>query len=647
MRRSIFLLLSFSCFLAEAQVPFHKGVNLTQWFQAPSAGQIQFTRFTKKDFQNIKSLGCDVIRLPVNFHAMTSGAPDYTLDPLLFKFLDQAVAWGEELELYLVLDNHSFDPLIDTQPEVEDILVKVWTQLALHYKDSGPFLLYEILNEPHGISDAIWGSIQQSAIDAIRVHDQDHYIVVGGTNYNSYATLNDIPLYEDDKIIYTFHFYDPFLFTHQGASWVSPSLESLANIPFPYRSAAMPPLPSGYQGTWIQSAYNNYNNDGTLTRVKQLLDVAIAFKTARNVPVFCGEIGVYIPNSDPVERVSWYKEIRSYLNDNDIPWATWDYAGGFGLFEPNSNELFDYDLNVPLLEALQFNTPPQQPFAYHQQRNSLMIYDDYTAQGMRTSSYGGSSLIDYYHNENPYRGEHAIRWKDGAQYETIVFDFHPNANFTLLPQHDYKLSFWVRSNLPQVSFDIRFVDTKTGEFDHPWRMGKTIDQTLVPFDGQWHQIIIPLSEMEEKGSWYGQWYEPAREFQWPSIDRLEIVAEQFALTGVELFFDDIQLVGEEITIILDAEEVSSIKALNVYPNPVTSQAIIEFSTLQPEAISILIYNQKGQLVRQLIERTTQTGIHRVVWPGDDNSGRPLSAGLYLVRVVADTLIETEKVMLLN
>ena len=647
MRRSIFLLLSFSCFLAEAQVPFHKGVNLTQWFQAPSAGQIQFTRFTKKDFQNIKSLGCDVIRLPVNFHAMTSGAPDYTLDPLLFKFLDQAVAWGEELELYLVLDNHSFDPLIDTQPEVEDILVKVWTQLALHYKDSGPFLLYEILNEPHGISDAIWGSIQQSAIDAIRVHDQDHYIVVGGTNYNSYATLNDIPLYEDDKIIYTFHFYDPFLFTHQGASWVSPSLESLANIPFPYRSAAMPPLPSGYQGTWIQSAYNNYNNDGTLTRVKQLLDVTIAFKTARNVPVFCGEIGVYIPNSDPVERVSWYKEIRSYLNDNDIPWATWDYAGGFGLFEPNSNELFDYDLNVPLLEALQFNTPPQQPFAYHQQRNSLMIYDDYTAQGMRTSSYGGSSLIDYYHNENPYRGEHAIRWKDGAQYETIVFDFHPNANFTLLPQHDYKLSFWVRSNLPQVSFDIRFVDTKTGEFDHPWRMGKTIDQTLVPFDGQWHQIIIPLSEMEEKGSWDGQWYEPAGEFQWPSIDRLEIVAEQFALTGVELFFDDIQLVGEEITIILDAEEVSSIKALNVYPNPVTSQAIIEFSTLQPEAISILIYNQKGQLVRQLIERTTQTGIHRVVWPGDDNSGRPLSAGLYLVRVVADTLIETEKVMLLN
>ena len=647
MRGCIFIFLAFSSFPIQAQIPFHKGVNLTQWFQAPSAGQIQFTRFTKKDFQNIKSLGCDVIRLPVNLHAMTSGAPDYTLDPLLFKFLDQAVAWSEELELYLVLDNHSFDPLDDTQPEVEDILVKVWTQLALHYKDSGPFLLYEILNEPHGISDAIWGSIQQSAINAIREHDQDHYIVVGGTNYNSYTTLDDIPVYDDDKIIYTFHFYDPFLFTHQGASWVNPSLVPLAGIPFPYKSSEMPPLPSGFQGTWIQSAYNNYANDGTLARVKQLLDVAINFKSTRNVPVFCGEIGVHIPNSDPVERVAWYKEVKNYLNEHDIPWATWDYAGGFGVFEANSNELFEYDLNVPLLEALQFNVPPQQPFAYDQQRNSLMIYDDYTAQGIRTSSYGGTSIINFYHDEETYRGEHAIRWNDGAQYETIVFDFNPNANFTLLPQHDYKLSFWVRSNLPQVSFDIRFVDTKTGESDRPWRMGKTIDQTLVPFDGQWHQIIIPLSEMEEKGSWDGQWYPPKGEFQWPSIDRLEIVAEQFALTGVELFFDDIQLVGEEITIILDAEEISSSKSLNIYPNPVTSQAIIEFTTLEPEAISLLIYNQKGQLVRQITERPTQAGIHRVVWQGDDNSGRRLSAGLYLLRVVSNAGIKTEKVILFN
>src|SRR6187401_582034 len=76
-----------------AQVPFSKGANLTNWFQASSARQIQFTKFTKKDFQRIKSLGCDVIRLPINLHSMTSGAPGYTPDPLFLEFLDEAVTW--------------------------------------------------------------------------------------------------------------------------------------------------------------------------------------------------------------------------------------------------------------------------------------------------------------------------------------------------------------------------------------------------------------------------------------------------------------------------------------------------------------------------------------------------------------------------
>lgn len=647
MRGFIILILTLTSFPLQAQVPFHRGVNLTQWFQAPSAGQIQFTRFTKKDFENIKSLGCDVIRLPVNLHAMTNGAPDYTLDPLLFKFLDQAVAWSEELNIYLILDNHSFDAAADTQPEVQDILVKVWTQLATHYEDRGPYLLYEVLNEPHGITDDVWGSIQQSVIDGIRAHDTEHYIVVGGTNYNSYATLVNLPVYDDDKLIYTFHFYDPFLFTHQGAGWVSPSLVPLANIPFPYRPFSMPSLPSEFQGTWIQSAYNNYVNDGTLSRVKQLLDVAIDFRASRNVPVYCGEFGVFIPNSDPTERVAWYEEIRSYLNEHDIPWTMWDYTGGFGVFEPNSSELFEYDLNVPLLEALQLDVPPQKTFSTQAKTNGLMIYDDYAGEGIHTSSHGGSSIIDYYDAAGPHRGDHALRWKDGAQYETIFFDFHPNVNLSLMPGNDYELRFWVRCNSPQASFDIRFVDTKTGDSDRPWRMGKTVDYTLATWDGQWQQVIIPLTEMEETGSWDNGWHEPQGKFQWWAIDRLEIVAEQASLTGVEFFFDDIQLMGEEITIVLDIEDNSGSKFISVYPNPLRSQSIIEYSTTRPEEISIFIYNQKGQLVRKLSEHPTTGGTHRSVWSGDDDFGERVSGGLYLVKVMSNESSESKRIIVLN
>ena len=57
-----------------AQVaPFHRGVNLTGWFQVDGPRQVQFTRYTKQDFIEIQSLGFDVIRLPINLHFMTDG----------------------------------------------------------------------------------------------------------------------------------------------------------------------------------------------------------------------------------------------------------------------------------------------------------------------------------------------------------------------------------------------------------------------------------------------------------------------------------------------------------------------------------------------------------------------------------------------
>lgn len=630
-----------------AQIPFHQGVNLTQWFQAGSARQVQFSRFTKKDFENIKSLGCDVIRLPVNLHAMTAGAPDYTLDPLLFKFLDQAVAWSEDLNIYLILDNHSFDPAVDTQPDIEDILVKVWTQLASHYKDAAPYLMYEVLNEPHGITDATWGPIQQSVIDAIRAHDQEHYIIVGGSNYNSYTSLANLPAYTDAKLIYTFHFYDPFLFTHQGASWVDPSLVGLAGMTFPYKSSAMPPLPSEYNGTWIQSAYNNYPVDGTVSKVKQLLDVAVNFKSSRNVPVFCGEFGVYIPNSDPTERVAWYEEIRRYLNQHDIPWTIWDYTGGFGVFEANSNELFEYDLNVPLLGALDFEVPPQKNFSMQPKTNGFVVYDDYAGEGIVTSIDAGPATLDYYNMTGPRRGEHAIHWKDAAQYGTIGFDFLPNVDLSLMPPNDYQLTFWVRCNSPGASFDIRFVDTKTGASDHPWRMGKTIDQEVVNWDGQWHQVTIALKDLEEKGSWDNAWFEPQGKFQWSAVDRLEIVAEQAAMTGIDFYFDDIELTGEEITIVLDVESSTDNISLNIYPNPFTGQSIIEYATTKSEEIFISIYDQRGQQVRMLFNGDVTPGAHSLVWHGDDDHGQRVASGLYLVRFLSNGVSRAKRLIVLK
>lgn len=525
------------------EVPFKRGVNLTSWLQASNVREIQFTKFTKQDLMNIKSLGCDVIRLPINLHSMTSGKPDHIIDPLLFYFLDQIIDWAEELELHLILDNHSFDPATDTNPSIIDVLVPVWQQIAQRYKDRSTYLYYEVLNEPHGISDVTWNTIQHQVVDAIRKIDQTHTIIVGPAGWNSYNHLNEMPLRADNNLIYTFHFYDPFVFTHQGAGWTNPSMAPLAGVPFPYDAVLMPPCPAELEGTWIENNMADYHIKGTVEYVKSLIDIAADFQAARNVPLFCGEFGVYMPNSDEADRIYWYRIVRQYLEEKGIAWTTWDYTEGFGLFERNSHNLFDYDLNIPLVEALGFNVPPQYEFIPTPDVNGFDIYLDYIGSNIDESSWMNQGSIDYYSQDNPASGNFCIHWTGVDRYNSISFRFSPTKDLSVLVDQDVAIEFWARCNDPEAKIDIRFVDTKTEQrYDHPWRMRYTIDEDIAAWDDEWNLLHIPLNEFSEHGSWDDGWYNPIGAYDWSVTEHFEIVAEHHDLVGVHFYFDNIRIV---------------------------------------------------------------------------------------------------------
>ena len=588
--------------LTAQTTPFNRGVNLTGWFQVNSAQETQFTKYTKQDFEQIQGLNCDVIRLPINLHYMTNGAPNYTLDPLFLNFLDEVADWAEELNMHLIFDNHTFDPAADTDPNIGTVLEKVWLQMAQHFKDRSTLIYYEILNEPHGISDALWNSIQQDVVAAIRTVDNTHWIIVGGAGWNSYANLAPMPAYNDNKLIYTFHFYDPFLFTHQGASWVQPSMVPLAGVPFPYSAAGMPGLPASLVGTWVGSAYNNYANDGTVAKVQQLLDIAVQFREQRQVPVFCGELGVLMDNSDNADRVFWYQTVRQYLEDNGIAWTTWDYHGGFGLFEPGSDGLFDHDLNLPLLQALDFVPPPQTPFVLKPDSVGFPIYTDYIGNKIFESSYN-SGTLKYYSQDQPNNGNYCIRWAGASQYNSIGFDFSPDKDLTYLESQGYALDFLVRGDSPGVSFDMRFIDTDTQDpNDHPWRMRVTIDENKVDWDSRWHHVHIPLSDFTEHGAWENNtWYNPQGDFDWAAVDRFEIVAEHSGLQGVNLWFDNIQVTNLDTALVYQTDVFSDVKEpaamldLDIFPNPACD--FLTVKTHVPGELQWQLMDRLGRLVR--------------------------------------------------
>ena len=231
------------------------------------------------------------------------------------------------------------------------------------------------------------------------------------------------------------------------------------------------------------------------------------------------------------------------------------------------------------------------------------------------------------------------------QYTNVGFDFKPNKDMSKLVSNNYLFDFWMLGNSPTTKFDIRFIDTKTTDpNDHPWRMKVTIDKTIVPFDAKWHHIIIPLKKFIEQGSWdNNQWFNPIGAFDWKAVDRLEIVSEHHAFTGIELRLDNI-LITEIATQI--GNELNSITdGLEIIPNPVNSTTEIRFHVVNPGLIQLEIFDLSGKKIKTLVNEKSVAGTHSVMW--DRHSGAPVGAGIYICRLSTSQSSQSVKLSVMD
>jgi len=366
---------------------------------------------------------------------------------------------------------------------------------------------------------------------------------VGGTDYNSIGKLSSIPQYSDTNLIYTFHFYDPYLFTHQGASWGSPSLVSLAGVPFPADSGHIPQVPDDLKGTWVEGSLRSYKNDAALYKLRATLDKAVAFSKERNVPVFCGEFGVYLIQSPAKDRAIWYAFISSALDKRNIARASWDYFGGFGIFNNQMGGDFSADLNIDVIRAMGYITPPQRTrTAPRPVSSGFTIYGDYPSRDFSVGYWGEDSVFSMY-DTNAAEGEYAIRWGNAGQYDAFWLEFNRNGDFSYLASAGYCLEFRARTEKP-VNFDVRFVNPENAG-SIPWRMRYTINEKILPPDGKWHTIRVPLADMAESGAWINAtqvWLGPQDKFSWKDVKQLEFVAEEGDLKNRYIWFDSIKII---------------------------------------------------------------------------------------------------------
>jgi len=84
-----------------------------------------------------------------------------------------------------------------------------------------------------------------------------------------------------------------------------------------------------------------------------------------------------------------------------------------------------------------------------------------------------------------------------------------------------------------------------------------------------------------------------------------------------------------------------------YPNPFNPSTTIRFALPEHAAVQLSVYNLLGQRITLLVNEPRAAGVHSVQWNGTDDSGRPVSSGIYLVRLEAGEQVQMQRMTLLK
>jgi endoglucanase len=345
--------------------PLAKGVNLSNWFNDYSDPG-QFTnRFSFSTLQLLKTSGFTYVRIPIGATILFNIANPASLHTTNLAAVDAAVENSIRSGLSVTLNLHpqlnNIDSLLSNDATFPDKLAIYWKTVAAYFKKyPADKLFFEVYNEPHAAAAGIttqtyswWQQVQGKMITAIREATADHYIIAGGEGWNSINGLLQLIPYSHAKIIYNFHFYDPFLFTHQGASWAGwqPAIDA-RSVPYPSSPETVAPLITG-GNTVLNDALRwygeqRYSIDSIDKWIKRVYD----WGQRHQVKIIANEFGSFMPYAPRQSRLNWIHDVRVTFEKYKIGWAMWECDEGFGLISYSggnrNNPLTDNQILVAL-----------------------------------------------------------------------------------------------------------------------------------------------------------------------------------------------------------------------------------------------------------------------------------------------------------
>jgi endoglucanase len=344
----------------------------------------EYRKFVQaSDFVAAKQAGFDFVRLgvdPVVFLLDRSPARTEKLLAGVRLAVDEVLAAGlkVDLDMHTVPREHGSpgtEQIVQDDKNFTDyltVIADVGRVVASYPKDK---VAWEVLNEP--TLDCAWDRKKGDALRwpkmlvdlhvAARKVAPEHTLILSGACWGGAEGLAEIDpkSVADDNVLWSFHSYDPFVFSHQGATWTGNFVAYLKDVRFPpdakdkkivlsnvLKSIKTSKASKEQKAAWIDEATSDLNDYYTPGRAEQhakesmvLVDTWTKKHGVPSSRIFIGEFGAMRTEKDSDEkkadRLRFYKLLRTEAEKRGFTWSLWQWSGVMGISKDFDGRSFD------------------------------------------------------------------------------------------------------------------------------------------------------------------------------------------------------------------------------------------------------------------------------------------------------------------
>jgi Cellulase (glycosyl hydrolase family 5) len=384
---------------------FHRGINAWPWlsltkeFPAPRTDyawppfQEQRPIPTRRDLQRLRAAGFDFVRIPVDpgpFLSFTGGQRKKLLASL-FDAIDEAVS----VDLSVIVDIHPNEsthywiskrmigsreaPAFSAYLGLVDAIAN-----GMKRFDAARVALEPVNEPPQSCDSSAWNAVQLALLNQARSAAPELILVATGACGSMIPGLEHIgaiPLLSLRPILFSFHFYEPYLFSHQGAPWMrEPIYRWLNNVPWPASAGSLE--------LTLDSVNRMMAQDDSLpaqdklivfTEIKRVLVEYFAAQPDRSFlerylgrvqnwatlnhvqpeQILMGEFGALRSDNrytaaKTADRARYVRDVREAAEAYNFSWAFWNLFDGMGLMDDSTKAL-----DPAIIHSLGLNMPQE------------------------------------------------------------------------------------------------------------------------------------------------------------------------------------------------------------------------------------------------------------------------------------------------